>query len=184
MLLEKNEIIFDSKKSLSALYLWLLFGFLSTMVSCDLQKWMVKNTIFRHVIGIIAFFFLFTVLETPGNISVEKIWTKTITIYFVYIIITKSRWQFALPVLILLVIDQTIAVHIRYIKSNKENVNIDDNIKYWNNKRYCLDILMIMFIVFGTIHYIRYQRINYGKDFSWNKFFFVNSCSNKNPNPN
>ena len=63
MLLEKNEIIFDGKKSLSALYLWLLFGFLSTMVSCDLQKWMVDNTFFRHVIGIIAFFFLFTVCQ-------------------------------------------------------------------------------------------------------------------------
>lgn len=40
-MLEYNEIIFDSKKALAALYLWLLFGFLSTMVSCDLQKWMV-----------------------------------------------------------------------------------------------------------------------------------------------
>ena len=173
--------IFDSKKTLAALYLWLLFGFLSTMVSCDLQKWMMKNTLFRHVIGIIAFFFLFTVLETPGNISVEKIWTKTIIIYFIYIIITKSRWQFALPVLILLVIDQSIAVHIRYIKSNTDN-NVDTTnvIEYWNNIRNYLDILMIILIIVGTIHYIKYQSNNYGKDFSWNKFFFVNSCSNKN----
>lgn len=181
MLYGTNDIIFDSKKTLAALYLWLLFGFLSTMVSCDLQKWMMKNTLFRHIIGIIAFFFLFTALETPSNISVEKIWTKTIIIYFVYIIITKSRWQFALPVLILLVIDQTIAVHIRYIKSNTENnIDVEDSIKYWNNKRKCLDTLMITLIIIGTIHYIKYQHDNYGKNFSWNKFLFVNSCSNIN----
>lgn len=30
----------DSKVALMYIYLWLLFGYLSSMMSCNLQKWM------------------------------------------------------------------------------------------------------------------------------------------------
>lgn len=170
------ENTFDTKMVLSALYLWLLFGYLSTMVSCDLQRWMMNNTIFRHFIGIVAFFFLFTVFDTTGTSSVGKIWLKTVFVYFIYILMTKSKWQFALPVLLLLIIDQTIALHIKYIKANPEENNKKE-IKSWNSRRDYLDILMILFIVVGVIHYIIRQRNEFGKGFSWSKFFFVNRCS-------
>lgn len=171
-----SENIFDTKMALSALYLWLLFGFLSTMVSCDLQRWMIHNQLFRHFIGIVAFFFLFTVFDTTGTRSVGKIWLKTVFVYFIYILMTKSKWQFALPVILLLIIDQTIALHIKYIKSNPEENNKTE-IKSWSSRRNYLDILMGIFIVIGAIHYIIRQRSEFGKGFSWSKFLFVNRCS-------
>ncbi len=175
------ENTFDTKTALSALYLWLLFGFLSTMVSCDLQRWMIHNPIFRHFIGIVAFFFLFTVLDTTGIHSVGQIWTQTIIVYLIYILMTKSKWQFALPVLLLLIIDQTIALHIKYIKGNKEDKENEKNkgktVGLWNSRRKYIDIVMIIFIVLGVIHYIIRQRTEFGKSFSWSKFFFVSRCS-------
>lgn len=56
----------------------------------------------------------------------------------------------------------------------------DKQVEYWNKIRYYLDISMIILIILGALHYIKYQKEQYGKDFSWNKFMFVNSCSNKN----
>lgn len=167
--------VFDTKTALSALYLWLLFGFLSTMVSCDLQRWMIHNPLFRHFIGIIAFFFLFTVLDTTGTYSVIQIWTKTIVVYLIYLLMTKSKWQFALPVLILLIIDQTIALHIKYIKSksNKQEQSINE----WNSRRNVLDMIMVACIVMGVVHYIIRQKAEFGNAFSWSKFFFVSRCS-------
>ena len=170
------ENTFDTKTALSALYLWLLFGFLSSMVSCDIQKWMMKDLFFRHFIGIIAFFFLFTVLDTNNKSSAGNVWIKTIIVYFIYILMTKSKWQFALPVLLLLIIDQTIAVHLKHIKANPDENN-KTSIKSWNSRRYYLDILMVICIVLGVITYIIRQRSEFGKAFSWKTFFFVNRCS-------
>jgi hypothetical protein len=167
------ENTFDTKTALSALYLWLLFGFLSTMVSCDLQRWMIHNPLFRHFIGIVAFFFLFTVINRTGTYSVGQIWTQTFIVYFIYILMTKSKWQFALPVLLLLIIDQTIVLHIKYIKAKNEEKEID----LWDSRRKYIDIAMIIFIVLGVIHYIIRQQIDFGKTFSWSKFLFVSRCS-------
>lgn len=172
-----SENTFDTKTALSALYLWLLFGFLSTMVSCDLQRWMIHNPLFRHFIGIVAFFFLFTVLDTTGIHSVRQIWTQTIIVYLIFILMTKSKWQFSLPVLLLLIIDQSIALHIKYITANKDDKNKEKLITLWNSRRKYIDIGMIVFIVFSVIHYIIRQQAEFGKSFSWSKFLFVSRCS-------
>jgi hypothetical protein len=170
------DYTFDTKSALSALYLWLLFGFLSTMISCDLQRWMVHNQLFRHFIGIVSFFFLFTILDRTNKSSINEIWIKTIVVYCIYVLMTKSKWQFALPVLILLLIDQSINVHIKYIKANPTE-NKNKTTDYWTSIRYYLDIIMVVLILLGVIHYIIRQNKEFGKGFSWSKLLFVSKCS-------
>ena len=79
--------IFDARESISALYLWLLFGLLTPMVSCDLQKMITHNPWVRHFFGIVAFFLLFVVVNPKKNISLGKLWVKTIFIYAIFIFI-------------------------------------------------------------------------------------------------
>jgi hypothetical protein len=118
----KINDIFDSRTVLTGLYLWLLFGYLSSMISCDLQKLMTENNIIRHIIGIIAFFFLFTLVDSNNKLHIGYVWLKTFIVYFLFILMTKSKWYFSLPVLLLIIIDQSIKFHIEYLN----NINSSD----------------------------------------------------------
>ena len=71
----------DTSDALTGLYLWLLFGFLSTMVNCDIQKLMLENQMFRHLCGVLAFFLLFTILNKNSRNHVTTLWQKTIYLY-------------------------------------------------------------------------------------------------------
>ena len=78
---------FDTKVALSGFYLWLLFGFLNHSVSCDLQRLMQRNLIFRHVVSIVSFFLLFTVIDTSNKAPVYLLLLKTLFIYFLFLVI-------------------------------------------------------------------------------------------------
>ena len=167
------ENTFDTKTALSALYLWLLFGFLSSMVSCDIQKWMMKDLFFRHFIGIIAFFFLFTVLDNSNKISIGVTWLKTITVYLVFLLMVKSKWYFSIPVLLLLITDQSLKVHHDYLQKNNSN---DDSLASLNKWRNYLSIAIYSIIIIGFIAYGIRQYKEFGADFSWIKLLLHYGC--------
>ena len=84
---------FDTKFVLTAIYLWLLFGFLSTMVSCDLQRWMRHSSLFRHFVGIISIFLLFTYSDFNNTTHIALLWAKTLFIYVMFLLMMKSKWR-------------------------------------------------------------------------------------------
>lgn len=177
MLIPFLEETFDSKMALTTLYLWLLFGFLSSMVSCDMQRWMRDSQLFRHVTGIIAFFFLFTVLDQKNKRPVSYIWGKTLFVYFLFILMIKSKWQFSLPVLGLLLIDQSIRIQVEYLEKKEEETDKKNaDIQWWNKIRSILTVVIGILIVAGVIHYAMRQRKEFGKDFRWDTFFFASKC--------
>jgi hypothetical protein len=172
-----NEIsnILDARTALTGLYLWLLFGYLSSMVNCDLQKLMTENMYFRHIVGIIAFFFLFTVIDKDNKLHIIDIWKKTIFIYAIFLLMIKSKWYFSLPVLSILVVDQTIKTHIEYLTNLNEN---DKNIQEFEKTRSLFYKLMIVIIIIGFIHYSVRQYNEFGKDFSLVKLLLSSKCKN------
>jgi hypothetical protein len=116
----------DTNDALTGLYLWLLFGFLSTMINCDIQRLMMENQIFRHLCGILAFFLLFVIINKDSRTSVATMWQRTIFLYLLFLMMTKSKWYFSIPVLTLLIIDQTIKAHIQYLTNiNPSNTKIN-----------------------------------------------------------
>lgn len=166
---------FDTKAALSGLYLWLLFGYLSTMVSCDLQRWMKDSLLFRHFVGIIAFFFLFTVLDTSNKAPIVALWVKTFFIYAIFLMMVKSKWYFAVPVLLLLVGDQSLKAHADYIsKEGKEKKTVDQIDIY----RQMINKLIIVLVVGGFFHYMFRQWNEFGDQFSFSTFLFSYGCSN------
>ena len=171
--------IFDIRSAITGLYLWLLFGFLSNMVSCDMQRLMIDNVFFRHMIGIIAFFFLFIILEKEKNNNIGFIWKKTIIIYFIFLLMTKSKWYYSIPVLLILVIDQSIKFHIDYLTDLKDPINKESNdksIKQYEMFRDILYKLLITLIISGFIHYGIRQYNQYGDEFTFNKLLFTSKC--------
>lgn len=169
---------FDTKTALSGFYLWMLFGFLSLSVSCDMQKWVADKIWFRHLVGIIAFFFLFTIIDSnSGRSHVGMIWIKTLLVYFIFLLMTKSKWYFSMPVLIILVIDQTIKSHKSYIESTTPEGETPD-VLYLDDIRNIINIILILLISVGFIEYIIRQRKHFGDTFSLSKLLLEYKCKN------
>ena len=172
----EDNTVFDVKFALASLYLWLLFGFLSSMISCDIQKWMNMSFMFRHLIGIIAFFLLFTVISSKPNPALH-IWKQTAFVYVIFLFMAKSKWYFALPTLILLVLDQTLKAQQDYLKSivaesKEKQVELDNVTKY----RSYFNRIIIIVIVIGCASYMYRQYIEHGINFSITEFFFSHRC--------
>ena len=184
----------EIRTAVAGLYLWLLFGFLSTIVSCDIKRLMTHNVFFRHVVGIISFFLLFTVIEVESEMDVFSIWIKTIYIYFIFLLMTKSKWYFSIPVLFLLLVDQSLKFQINFEKKkeevkdadlgengNGENVENGENdsiIVRYENIRNKLNVSMIALIVVGFLHYTFRQYNEFGPKFSLIKLVLYHSCRN------
>lgn len=169
------EKTFDTKAALTGLYLWLLFGFLSTMVSCDIQRWMRDSLMFRHFVGIIAFFFLFTVIDTSNKTHILLIWLKTIFIYGMFLLMVKSKWYYSLPLLLLLVLDQSFRVHRDYLDSRGADRRV---LEKWDHTREIINKVVIGLIVVGFVHYAVRQKAEFGSNFDFGKLLFSYGCKN------
>jgi hypothetical protein len=170
--------MFDARTAIVGLYLWLLFGFLSNMVSCDIKKFM-NNIYFRHFIGIIAFFLLFTITDKDNDLNIAGIWIKTIFVYLIFLMMTKSQWFFSIPVLLLLIIDQSYKFEIDFIqKYKKENSEYHNKTQKYENIRKNLYYAIITLIVIGFIHYAVRQYKEFGSKFSFTKLILYSSCKN------
>ena len=161
---------FGMKYALSALYLWLLFGYLSSMIGCDLQRWMTRHQSFRHVIGFIAFFLLFTLFSENNDNHILSVLIKTAAVYFVFILMTKSKWYFSIPTLLLLVIDQGLKYQSSYLKKQKKSYETLDTIRGY------IDYALIALITSGFIFYGIRQKNTFGDKFSFLKLLFSNKC--------
>lgn len=168
--------MFDARTAISGLYIWLLFGFLSKIVSCDIKKLINDNVYFRHFVGLISFFLLFTITDenNDNDTSITRIWINTFFVYFAFLMMTKSKWYFSIPVLLLIVIDQSYKFQIEFIK--KDNEQSSEVNEYEKIRGYIYPII-IAFIVAGFIHYAVRQYNHFGNRFSIPKLILYNTCN-------
>jgi uncharacterized protein with PQ loop repeat len=165
---------FDTKFAMTTVYLWLLFGYLSSMVSCDLQRWMQSSTAFRHFIGLVAFFFLFTILDVRNREHTSLVMAKTLVVYIMFLMMVKSKWYFSIPVILVLIVDQTAKVHIEYLEEQQLPIE-----KYVEVRKICT-LVMTLLIILGFMSYALRQYNEFGQDFSWAKLFFSHTCAKPN----
>lgn len=165
---------FDSTNALSGMFLWLIFGYLSTLLNCDLQRWLRKHPIFIHAFGLVAFFFLFTLIDSNNKTSIGIVWFKTVLIYILFVLMTKSKWYFVIPVLALLLIDQSFKKDLAIKKANSENVEKSERRQITLTK--FINAFVIALIIIGTIHYAYLQKKQYKNAFSWIAFFGIKKC--------
>lgn len=190
---------FDTTNALFALFLWLLFGFLSHMINCDLQRMIKQSAAIRHVIGLTAFFFLFTVIDGSNkDASVGAIFAKTFLVYILFIFTTKSKWYFTLPVLGLLMYDQVakkwyedkknerlirtktgvpgeeqvIALTVSTDSTASNALDTSDIGLKAKRTNQIINVVVISVIVVGMLHYMYLQKLEYRRNFSLYKFFF------------
>jgi hypothetical protein len=161
---------FDTRMAIVSLYLWLLFGFLSSMVSCDLQRAMQTSMLTRHIVGVISFFFLFTIMDTNKSVHIATILVKTLFVYSIFIMMSKSKKHFAYPLLFILVWDQMMKYHIEYLEARNEDAS------KWKKVREVTHIAIYVLIFTGFIAYGVRQHNEFGSDFDLKLLVFGHQC--------
>ena len=168
---------FDTSNALSGMFLWMIFGFLSAMLNCDIQRFMKNSMLWIHFFGITAFFFLFAILDSNNKTSIGVVWLKTIILYFIFLMMTKSKWYFIVPVIILLLIDQSIKRDLAMKKALERDTTTLEN--FQKKFTLALNIIVLVLVFIGTLHYMYLQYKEYGSNFSFIKFLFaVGTCKN------
>jgi hypothetical protein len=171
---------FDTSTALAGIFLWILFGYLSKILNCDLQRLMSAHPLVIHLIGVTTFFFLFTILDTKNKTHIALVWLKTVFVYVAFVLMTKSKWYFIVPILVILLVDQTIRKHLAIQEERGADTEKLKEIQEKSSKVF--DIIILVLICIGTIHYMMLQRAEYKDDFSYFTFFFgVTQCKNYMP---
>lgn len=158
---------FTTTTALAGLFLWIIFGYLSVLLNCDLHRILTQNPWAIHLSAVVAFYFLFTVLSS--NVApIWLIWLKTIGVYVIFLLMTKSKWYFVLPVMTLILADQCFRQQVNYEKLQGRPID-EKTSEFVSNT---LLILIIVIVIIGTSHYMHLQMKEYGSEFSIVKFFF------------
>jgi len=176
--MELDKIVF----LIASVYFWLLFGSIGDTLSCDLKK-SLKNPFFRQFTAIISIFLLFVIIDKNNNGAYE-IWKNTLILYIFYLLLTKSKWYFSIPIIILVLIDQTLLSENKYLhfkKNIKDNNNLKIIEKYDIYRKY-IQYIIIFLIVFGSIHYYFRQKKKFGNKFNLITFMFDVTCKKNNIN--
>jgi hypothetical protein len=152
---------FDMSFALSAMFLWLIFGYLGKLLNCDIQHLMTNNIYVMHGLAIVAFFFLFTVLDTSNpDRTLATVWVETIVTYGIFMMVVKSKWYFVFPAITLLLITQSLKYQMlfntNHDKSVEKQTSQQDNSHLYKAVK-ILTWLNIGIIVTGFIHYGLYQ---------------------------
>ena len=107
--------------------------------------------------------------------------------YLFYILLTKNKWYFSLPIIILVLIDQTLLLENKYLEKkvskftkngNENSKNLNEKINTFKKYRLYLQYLVIALIIIGFIHYLIRQKIKFKNKFDFFKFIFDVKCKN------
>ena len=152
----------------SAIILWLIFGFFSSLLNCDLQYLLTKNVYAKHVGCIICVFFLIAVFIAPVTQELWVTWCQTLILYVFFIMATKSKLFPIIVVLLLLCVDQSIRLE------TERRLELDPNsdVSTLKTTRIYLLYLIAILIVMGCAWYYMIKYKEYGKSFSNVTFFF------------
>lgn len=168
MIIEKNVLLIGS------LYFWLLFGKLSDTITCDLKR-SFENPLFRHFTAIISIFLLFVIID-KSELGALEVWKNTFILYIFYVLLTKNKLYFSIPIILLVLVDQSLNSENIHLKKNDDNKILID--KYDIYRKY-IQYTIIGLIIIGFIHYYFRQKNKFGKNFNSFKFIFDVRCKNK-----
>ena len=133
--------------------------------NCDLQRLLQQNVYVNHLFTF--FCFLYIIVLTDNTISFSQIWWKTLLIYGLFVMLTKSKIEYVGIVLLLLLVDQCVNSTIQ----TKLQKNTDEDVSKLKTARTYIKYVIFGVILIGFISYFFRQRADH-KDFSFLTLLF------------
>lgn len=161
-------------QNLTGVYLWLLFGYMSLYLNCDLQRMLRDNPPILHMFGFVTVFILFTnQAQEKTRLHPAMLFLRALTVYVVWILASKTKWYIIFTVLCILILYQMALLILDYIYHPSVSTPDDTSKKEGIKRKLALGVLITISgtIVIGVIDYMRLQRIEYREEFSLWKFF-------------
>jgi uncharacterized membrane protein YjdF len=158
---------FETTSALAALFLWIMFGSIYTLLNCDLQRALNDNIFIKHLTGIMAFFLLFNIIDPNNKSHVVTTIAKTFVVYLLFLMATKSKWPFIALALCLLFADQVLRNHVSYLKNKYPNDSEAE--KPFVKARTYIKWAIFAVIVMGFLHYLMRQYQDKGREFNFFK---------------
>lgn len=185
----------EFKDALLIFYIILMARFFENFFSCDLQRLFLYNVYAKHIIAFISAFFLITLVDQDASKAknISELFLTTFKIYALYIMSTKAKAYFVLPMIIVLFIDQVLKIQIDIMeRAHDEKEAMEDlatKIDAKTKKQERIDILkrirayltyvIVTLIVVGMLHYYVRARLEFKDQFSHSAFFFgTRKCAN------
>ena len=179
---EETTVYFSRFAFIFLIYVVISSGYISQILSCQMQNFLTDNFIGRHIIGIVMVF-VFIMLE--GGWSLQKNdddesdnnWSSgnvidsliiSLGIYVIFLISSKSQLIPNIIFYLLLFILYTMNTQRSFwLSRNKITDDINTNIIH---VEIGLFITILCTLCYGFIDYILYQKRNYKNNFSWSTF--------------
>jgi Ca2+/Na+ antiporter len=142
---------------------------------------MLNNNYLKQIAALISIFLLFVVIDKDSNKNSFMLIKYTLIVYLFYLLLTKNKWYFIVPVILFMVIYQFLKVEINFLtnkhkKSHEKDKSISEKIhnytKYLNN----IEWIIVILIVLGFIHYLIRQKLEFKKRFNFVKLLLTNTC--------
>lgn len=187
----------EFKDALLIFYIILMARFFENFFSCDLQRLFMYNVAAKHVIAFISAFFLITLVDQNASNAknIGELFLTTFKIYALYIMSTKAKAYFVLPMIIVLFVDQILKIQIDIMERNEgmedktaaadfaakidAKMNKKDRIDLLKRIREYLTYVIVTLIVVGVLHYYVRARLEFQDQFSHSAFFFgTRKCAN------
>mgnify|MGYP006443950151 FL=1 len=174
------------------LFLIIASNYIGELFPCRIQSLLVNNVYLKHFIAFLTL--MFFVVLTDSSSQKKKfmvIFTDSIKLYFLWLLLINSDKKFFVLGLILLAILYILQlIKNDYINNKKINEEINEEINNKNKERLSLikNIEKVIFLIFfivlvlGFIIYMGEKKIEYKNKFSYITFIFGKpSCRGKSP---
>ncbi len=171
-----SENIFDIIYVLTYIYIIQLNTFSTDLVGKQLREYISGNRNAHHIINFIFILVLLSVFDR--NSSITKLLGDTVIVYFFYLLTTKVDLQFNIIILLSILF---FYFYKREIEIKKNRISgdseIDKNTKNIIMKNEISRTQLFQFSIVGlttifAFYYYNRKNIQYGGNFSYNKFLF------------
>lgn len=171
------ELLNGSAKSLFVLYLMISSNFLGSLFGCQVQDLMTNNMLLKHLLGFLTLYFFVSLVDPSQYSPLQKL-MFTVLIYLCFVLSTKLDSKAWIVFITLLAL-----VYILYII--KDSIQDEDAKKFISASQLTLVCSSILVLILGSIYYLGEKKLEYGKDFSYAKFFAGTPvCRHKTPEMN
>jgi len=154
------------------LTLTILTNFIGDTINCKIQDIVRTHFIFKHTIIIFLIYTTIAIMNKNNNPVVH--FKKTLILWFLYVMFTKTSLNISITIIILMIILFIIEEYIKYYKDEK-NKN-DVLISKLNKINNYLKHIILLVIVLGHLYYIYKKHTKYNINFDIIKFYNNDIC--------